>query len=92
MIKPTELNLGKNEIVEKNGYKLHVDKVMQSKWLASDGTWAEFIANYNDYDVDIDYPSDEPCVVADGDGEEINAPKFAIKPGGVIMIKSAKGQ
>lgn len=92
MIKPTELNLGKNEIVEKNGYKLHIDKVMQSKWLASDGTWAEFIANYNDYDVDIDYPSDEPCVVAGGDGEEINAPKFAIKPGGVIMIKSAKGQ
>ena len=88
MLKPTDLKLGKNEIIEKSGFKLHVDKLIQSKWLAYDGTWAEFLANYNDYDIDVQYPAGQPCKVIMGDsGLQSDNMNFTVKAGSIIMVK-----
>ena len=88
MLKPTDLKLGKNEIIEKSGFKLHVDKLIQSKWLAYDGTWAEFLANYNDYDIDVQYPAGQPCKVIMGDsGLQSDNMNFTVKAGSIVMVK-----
>ena len=87
MVKPTNLNLEKNSVVEKNGDILLADKLMQSKWVSADGEWAEFLANYNDYDVEVEYPT-EGCVVVNGtDLSEINSNKFVVESGNIVMIK-----
>lgn len=87
MLKPTNLGLEQNVITEKNGDKLYADKLIQGKWLASDGTWAEFLANYNDYDVQVKYPA-ENCVVIDGKDNSVSDRMcFTVKAGSVIMVK-----
>ena len=61
---------------------------MQGKWQAADGTWAEFLANYNDYDVTVEYPADDEYVVTDGrDGSELNDNRFIVKSGSIVMVK-----
>ncbi len=91
MVKPANLNRSKNKIVEKSGDVLYADELMQSKWLAADGTWAEFLANYNDYDIEVNYPSDESCIVVDGaDESESENMNFIVKSGSIVMIKSKK--
>lgn len=87
MLKPTDLKLEENIVIEKNNDKLYVGKLMQGKWQAADGTWAEFLANYNDYDVEVDYPAND-CIMVNGTDESVSdSMKFTVKSGSIVMVK-----
>ncbi len=74
MIKPLKVEAKtKEEMHLKCGYVHHYDRLLTSAWEAADGSIAQFVANYNDYETEFVIRTDKDLMVVktpDGMGTE----------------------
>lgn len=91
MIKPVDFGFGKNTIIQPRvNFEVTVDKVMTSKWQAEDGTTAQFLVNYNNYDIIKEISADDVKFIFGDKKSNINGNRLVLRSGSIVMLTNDK--